>query len=157
MKGMWVGYDVGCTVGLTLGHGAWQIDHPINGSHSFQPVGQWMGYSFTDLGAEGCCRSLNALFELYLVVLVVTDKYMLHLRMLLWSLMLLFIALSLHIELHLYCHSANVDQHSFDGLHCVPVCLVNILAPGMTLGQPLSHACKMILSDGYYNLHLDHL
>ena len=21
-----------------------------------------MGYSFTDLGAEGCCRSLNALF-----------------------------------------------------------------------------------------------
>ena len=29
---------------------------------SFQPVGQWMGYSFTDLGAEGCRRSLNALF-----------------------------------------------------------------------------------------------
>ena len=26
-----------------------------------QPVGQWMSYSFTDLGAEGCCRSLNAL------------------------------------------------------------------------------------------------
>ena len=22
-----------------------------------------MGYSFTDLGAEGCCRSLNALFN----------------------------------------------------------------------------------------------
>ena len=29
---------------------------------SFQLVGPWMGYSFTDLGAEGCCRSLNALF-----------------------------------------------------------------------------------------------
>ena len=47
-------------------HGAWQIDQPSNGSvwnfYSFQPVGQWMGYSFTDLGAEGCCRSLNALF-----------------------------------------------------------------------------------------------
>ena len=46
--------------------GAWQIDQPSNGSmwnsYSFQPVGQWMGYSFTDLGAEGCCRSLNALF-----------------------------------------------------------------------------------------------
>ena len=48
-------------------HGAWQIDQPSNGSvwnfYSFQPVGQWMGYSFTDLGAEGCCRSLNALSE----------------------------------------------------------------------------------------------
>ena len=57
--------DVGCRIGLTLGHGAWQIDRPSNGSmwnsYSFQPVGQWMGYSFTDLGAEGCCRSLNAL------------------------------------------------------------------------------------------------
>ena len=29
---------------------------------SFQPVGQWMGYLFTDLGAKGCCRSLNASF-----------------------------------------------------------------------------------------------
>ena len=49
MKGMWVGYDVGCTVGLTLGHGAWQINRPSNGSmwnsYSFQPVGQWMSYS----------------------------------------------------------------------------------------------------------------
>ena len=56
MKWVWVGYDVGCTMGLTLGHGAWQIDRPSNGSvwnsYSFQPVGQWMGYSFTDLGAE---------------------------------------------------------------------------------------------------------
>ena len=53
-------------MGLTCGHGAWQIDRQSNGSmwdsYSFQPVGQWMGYSFTDLGAEGCCRSLNALF-----------------------------------------------------------------------------------------------
>ena len=66
MKGMWVGYDVGCTMGLTLGHGAWQIDRPSNGSmwnsYSFQPVGHWMGYFFIDLGAKGCCRSLNALF-----------------------------------------------------------------------------------------------
>ena len=58
MKGMWVVYDVGCTIGLTLGHGAWQIDRPSNGSmrnsYSLQPVGQWMGYSFTDHGAEGC-------------------------------------------------------------------------------------------------------
>ena len=65
-KGMWVGYDVGCTVGLTLGHGAWQIDRPSNGSmwnsYNFQPVAQWMGYLFTDLGAEGCCHSLNILF-----------------------------------------------------------------------------------------------
>ena len=68
MKGMWVGYDVGCTMGLTLGHGGWQIDQPSNGSmwnsYNFQPVGQWMGYWFTDLGAEGCCRSLNVLFNL---------------------------------------------------------------------------------------------
>ena len=27
-------------------------------------IGPWMGYSFTDLGAEGCCRSLNALLSL---------------------------------------------------------------------------------------------
>ena len=68
MKGMWVGYDVGCTMGLTLGHSAWQIDRPSNGSlwnsYSFHPVGQWVGNSFTDLGAEGCCRSLNALLSL---------------------------------------------------------------------------------------------
>ena len=65
MKGMWVGYDVGCTMELTLGHSACQMDQPSYGSmwnsYSFQPVGPWMGYLFTDLGAEGCCRSLNAL------------------------------------------------------------------------------------------------
>ena len=53
-------------MGTTLGRGAWQIDRPSNRSmwnfYSFQPVGQWMGYFFTDLGAEGCCCSLNALF-----------------------------------------------------------------------------------------------
>ena len=53
-------------MGLLLGHGAWQIDLPSDGSMwnscSFQPIGPWIGYSFTDLGAEGCCRSLNALF-----------------------------------------------------------------------------------------------
>ena len=69
MKGMWVGYDVGCTMGLTLGHGAWQIDQPSNGSmwnsYSFQPVGLWMGYLFTDLGAEGCCRSPNVSFTMF--------------------------------------------------------------------------------------------
>ena len=52
--------------GLALGYSAWQIDRPSNGSvwkyYSFQPVGLWMGYSFTDLGAEGCC-SLNAMFN----------------------------------------------------------------------------------------------
>ena len=67
MKGMWVRYDVGCTMGLTLGHGACHIDRPIDGSmwnsYSFQPVGLWMGFSFTDLGAEGYCRSLNALLQ----------------------------------------------------------------------------------------------
>ena len=55
MKEMWVEYNIGCTMGFLLTHSAWQIDQ-------FQPVGPWMGYSFTDLGAEGCCRSLNALF-----------------------------------------------------------------------------------------------
>ena len=43
-------------MGLLLGHS--------NGSmwncYSFQPVGPWMDCPFTDLGAEGCCRSLNA-------------------------------------------------------------------------------------------------
>ena len=67
MKDMWVGYNVGRTMGLLMGHGAWQIDRPSNGSiwnsYSFQPVGPWMGYAFTDLGAEGCCCSLNALLD----------------------------------------------------------------------------------------------
>ena len=31
-----------------------------------------MGYSFTDLGAEGCCRSLNALFIILADALVIT-------------------------------------------------------------------------------------
>ena len=71
-------------MGLTLGHGAWQIDQPSNGSmwnsYSFQPVVQWMGYSFTDLGAEGCCRSLNALFlmkiyEFHLMFSVILLKH----------------------------------------------------------------------------------
>ena len=54
-------------MGSALDQGAWQIDRPSDGliwnSYSFQPVGQGMGYSFTDLGAEGCCCSLNALFR----------------------------------------------------------------------------------------------
>ena len=58
-------YNVGCTMGLLLGHSAWQIHWPSNGSmwnsYSFQPVGPSMGSSFSDLRAEGCCRSLNAL------------------------------------------------------------------------------------------------
>ena len=68
MKGMWVGYDVKCTMVLTLGCSGWQIDRPSNesmwNSHSSQPVAPWMGLSLTDLGAEGCCRPLNALFVL---------------------------------------------------------------------------------------------
>ena len=58
MKEMWVRYNVGCTMAFLLAHSAWQID--------FEPVGPWMGYSFTDLGAEGCCRSLNALLNMYM-------------------------------------------------------------------------------------------
>ena len=54
-------------MGLILGHGAWQIDQPSDGSilnsYSFQPVGQRMGYSIADLRTEGCCRSLNAWFN----------------------------------------------------------------------------------------------
>ena len=72
MKGLWVGYDVGCTMGLTLCHSAWQIDWPSNGSmwnsYSFQPhepVGPWMGYSFTDLGSEGCCCLWTPCFNWY--------------------------------------------------------------------------------------------
>ena len=45
MKGMWVGYDVGCTRGFTMGHGAWQVDRPSDGSmwnsYSFQSVCPW--------------------------------------------------------------------------------------------------------------------
>ena len=67
MKEMWIVYNVACIMGLLLGYSAWQIGRPSNGSmwksNNFQPVGPWMGYSFTDLGAEGCSRSLNALFQ----------------------------------------------------------------------------------------------
>ena len=52
-----------------LGGGARPVRPPLNppltvhGKYiSFQPAGPWMGYPFTDLGAEGCRRSLNALF-----------------------------------------------------------------------------------------------
>ena len=58
MKEMWVGYNVGCTMSLAN----WPSDGSMLNSYNFQPVGPWMGYSFTDLGAEGCCHSLNTLF-----------------------------------------------------------------------------------------------
>ena len=32
IKKIWVGYNVGCTMGLLLGHSALQIDLPSNGS-----------------------------------------------------------------------------------------------------------------------------
>ena len=51
--------------GIDLGPHAWQIDRPSNrsmwNSYSFQTAGPWLGYSFSDLVAEGCFRSLNAL------------------------------------------------------------------------------------------------
>ena len=68
MKGMRVGYDVGCTIGLTLGHGAWQIDRPSNGSMwnlQFPTCWPMDGLIFHYLGAEGCCRSLNALLTMF--------------------------------------------------------------------------------------------
>ena len=55
MKQIWVGYNVEHTVGLLLGHSAWQTDRPSNASmwnsYSFHPFCPGMGYSFTDLGA----------------------------------------------------------------------------------------------------------
>ena len=43
IKEIWVRYNVGCTMGLLLGHSALQIDRPSNGSmwnsDSFQPHG----------------------------------------------------------------------------------------------------------------------
>ena len=42
MKGNWVGYDVECTMGLTLGHGAWQIDQPSNGSMWNLLANEWV-------------------------------------------------------------------------------------------------------------------
>ena len=36
--------------------------------YSFQPVGPCMDCPFSDLGAEGCCRSLNALLTIIVVV-----------------------------------------------------------------------------------------
>ena len=57
---------LGRTMSLLLGQSACQMHWPSNGLmwnyYSFQPVGPWMGCPFTDLGAEGCCRPLNALF-----------------------------------------------------------------------------------------------
>ena len=53
---------------LLLAHNAWQIDRPsyvsMLNSYSFQSVGHWMGYSFTNLGAEGCCLSQSTLLSL---------------------------------------------------------------------------------------------
>ena len=70
LKGMSVGYDVGCT--LTLGHNAWQIDRLSNGSvwnsYCFQPVGPWMGYSFTDL------RGVLSLSERLVLITATTPR-----------------------------------------------------------------------------------
>ena len=67
IKKISVGYNVGHTMCLLLGHSTWQIHWPSNGSvwngYSFQPVGPWMGCPFTDIGAEGYCHSLNALLR----------------------------------------------------------------------------------------------
>ena len=61
MKEMWIGYNVGHRMGSLLCYSARQTDWPSDGSmwNSFQPVGPWMGHSFTKLGL-GCWRSLNA-------------------------------------------------------------------------------------------------
>ena len=63
MKEMWVG----CTMGLLLGQSAWQIDRqsnwPMWNAYSFKPVGLWMRYSFTDLGAEWRCHYLCLLWS----------------------------------------------------------------------------------------------
>ena len=68
MREMWVWYNVGHTMGFLLGHSAWQKHWPSNGSmwncYSFQPVSPWMGCPLTDLGAEECCHSPNALLQL---------------------------------------------------------------------------------------------
>ena len=62
------GYTVGRTIGLLLGHSALQIHWSSNGSmwncFSFKPVVPWIGCPFTDRRAEGCWRSLYALFTL---------------------------------------------------------------------------------------------
>ena len=49
IKGMWVGYDIGCIMGLTLGDGAWQIDRPSDGS-------MWNSYRFQPVGPEWAIR-----------------------------------------------------------------------------------------------------
>ena len=58
-----------CELDTMLG-AQWNSSWPtVHGkSISFQPVGPLIGYSFTDLGAEECCRSLNAL--LYSIILL---------------------------------------------------------------------------------------
>ena len=45
---------------------------------SLQPVGPWMGCPYTDLGAEGCCCSLNALLHQDILILELCNRNHLH-------------------------------------------------------------------------------
>ena len=68
MKEMWVGYNVGCTMGFLLGHSAWQINQfpacwPMNGLFVHWSRG-WGVSSFSERlvypqpsGLEGYCHS----------------------------------------------------------------------------------------------------
>ena len=66
MKKMWVGYNVGCTMGFLLGHSAWQIDQfptcwPMNGLSVHWSRG-WGVSSFSEcLVVSGLnqCRTWN--------------------------------------------------------------------------------------------------
>ena len=77
MKGMWVGYDVGCTMVLILGRGARQINRPstCNGSMWIVKLLQFPaccpvnGLFVHWSRAEGRCRSLNALSILFSIII----------------------------------------------------------------------------------------
>ena len=60
-------------MGVTLGHGAWQIDRPSNGSITqceTRTVSNLLAHEWAcrslHQGAEGCCGYLNALFTMFL-------------------------------------------------------------------------------------------
>ena len=71
--GMWVGYDVGCTLGLTLGHGAWQIDLQVNLKLFQFPTCWLMNGLFVHWSRGwGCCRSamkISFIFQIMFIFL----------------------------------------------------------------------------------------
>ena len=92
-------------------------------SYSFQPVGQWMGYLFTELGAEGCCHSLNALLLFFYTQIPIKGERNLVDQ---WFTISSFYMLYLYIYVHIWFRHFHKNIHSWVENECCFPRTVNI-------------------------------